>query len=845
MSDKEKYESVSREDVRNDQTAKGLKAGGDVNVDQSQTKKVDNSTYTTIYNISNSFSEDKESWGRQEIDLNGKKPKDRTTDIKEKKALLLSKYDLQKPCEKLSDSVKMELQVKMEEHRMLIISSPFGELNDDAILYLTSNIKELEAFQLPPEGFARENVFTTLSREDKLSEHELIITYLDTTYIKKFQNIIHDSSLVRYSNQLKQQNRFLLFIHQMDPTRTTDSSFKEIFKATIYYELEFTRLFLKKKFSDYEFWVSKLVQQRNLGLWGDADDLESFFYKLSREPDLKSAIEVRATYDPEENESPQGFLERTVYKISAKDFIPKSNNVLKLVIFIITYFKEINLLEFEEIIGFILDQHEPPKMAEVKAGASKKLKKKVGKKKSKDRSYLLQVDWKENKEKIYKEAKLQQVTGSGFSEVIDFQHPHLREELQKFFNVEDPLYLLDQFHILKKPSIFLSGQYSNSFRVNLVALLAQMAAKYPDNFGYSYLLDCFHTFKNQTQFSEALGNVLKLYDFEQDKKDEIQAVQELKIIQEIIKPIVDLLDEMLEFKHLRRLVERFLNTLLGSKDLHGSLLVSLILGEVTDRGTFHTNFEVLNWVKKVIENERLTELEWLQTYRLLNSIWRSNLEKFPEMIVRIDMWRKESAIKGNSENFSMFLLTRRFFLDLFDEQLKDIGLGELGRHPPTHVLFSNLPKEEEKLKLYFGSLVDGILDQELPVVKAFYANPTNQDRKVELHVYWETQFLIAHVIEEWFLLLRFRDDEWPEAGKNISDILLSIVAQKVDIHIKNRLLLIWKRSKNNYLEIANSYNRQGEKLARSIKLRQRGCIKKLISEFYTIYKKQNLKKHGQ
>lgn len=780
----------------------------------------------------------------------------------ENKPSLLHKYTNGSPSgEKVSKTELKAIKKALEEYHILIISSPFRELIHSVIQVLSNEFEVDEIFSLSPEEFAKGNVFHVLSKQEKKAEKELIFSHLEHNYARKLELIINESAISRYSDQLIQQKRYLVLQYQMDPTRSLGASFKNKLKNSVYLELDFTEFFLKKNTKNHEALRDKLALQRVRGLWQDNGDGETFYLNLQRKlPELQKQIELREKYDPEKYTSPAEFIENEIDKINLSQLVPSTDDALKLVLFISAYFEELNLLEFEELVLFMLQHNEPT--AETDSNKSEnKNSQKASSKKSKvknrqkhssnnSKTYSFLKDWKENKDEIFKKAKLRPIKGANHTEVIDFKYHYLRKELRQYFESEELLYFTGQFRILKDSDVFLSDQGSHSFRNGLVAFLGHMIAKYPKKLGTEYLMQIFESFQQKGAAAESLNGLLEYYDVEPGKRTEILIQRVNSIRKEIILPLIELLDTMLEHDHLHPVIDEFLKVITASNE-NGFLLAKLILNDIICSDTFYAEFDVLKWVKYL--TEKATNFsQWSDAYQLLRNIWILDNEHFPSISTLVNKWKTESINNDEVVDFNLFLTATCFFLDTFKTQLDNVTMAEIGQQPPSHFLFSNLPDDQKERENYIEELVAVLTDGWLPSTEWFLL-PKDEDgnaiRNGEMvdfgYVYWDMQFLIARIIEEWFLILRYRDDELDNEGKQISDQILHVLSQKSERNQRSWLLSIWKKKKNDYLLLANEYNRKKDKETRGIKLKQRKCISKLILEFNTIYKQEKFKSHGK
>ena len=764
--------------------------------------------------------------------------------LSDEKESIFSSYHLEDPDVNTNESEKIYLLTRLEEHNFFIIDSPYNDLNNKWCFTIFNELNCNQAVSIHADQFEKENIFNLITRQKTEREKEAIIINLEYHYLDQLVSYLNEGSVKRYSLRLKEQNRFVIFLFLSDLAGRQKINIERGFKESIYYQVDFLQAFLERNIHNSENiaeLTDEIRKQRNKGLWGTPNDNHSFYQELKTSlPDLIEGVEIRKRYDRGTHSSPQEFLKSFVYKVNIKEVIPKQDNALKIVFFVATFFKGLTLHDFLLLIDFLVDLKESQTTA-IPTDTSKKKKKKNKKRKKKGKNksieylsggnYSFKKDWINLRDKLFQESYLTIVISKDRLEIVDFQYHYLREDLKPYFEKDEPIYLSDTVKKLLYSKVFLSHVKSKPLRQGFVKLLAAMAAKDPETYGSSLLWDIVKHFNVKN---------IELNIFLEDENQQLTFGKLLRKegtineLEKIIVHLTDIVNEILYYPHLRKMVDNFLEVL---ADRGGYSLLLILLTEIQSREVFHVDFDILRWIKKLIISDKDSTIQ-KKAYDLLLKISTENEESLPGIIKTVSGWKKES-VKGDKIVMPfLFVISHKFVLDLCQNSIVKIDPQVYGKNPSSYLLFTPIFNSEELSNHYINLIITNLFENNLPIIRWALTIDTNQDRDTQSErakIHWETQYLLADLIEEWFLILRYNNAEDVQS-KEISRMILISVSNVVPRFQKKWLITIWRRRRRSYLYRANQLNRVGKKRERMWMKKRKIYLGELIREFSTIEK---------
>lgn len=228
---------------------------------------------------------------------------------------------------------------------------------------------------------------------------------------------------------------------------------------------------LKSKFPEqYLKFVSDIERQREAGRW-DRDDTRLYY-------EIKSYINKNKLSEEIE------FREKAIPPPAPEAVFKDEEYIEKTVVYVATYFPDITLLEFCELVEALLGDR---KVLATIPKFTRQDDQTIVWSYTPSLRPVVEI-WKDHKDQfLWKQKRLREsISAKDMVTTIDFTDHSLRASLRDYLNNERKLYLKDQFDILQNNGFLFHP--SNRVSDNMVRLTAEMAAAYPDEYNKDWLV---------------------------------------------------------------------------------------------------------------------------------------------------------------------------------------------------------------------------------------------------------------------------------------------------------------------------------------------------------------------
>jgi hypothetical protein len=482
-----------------------------------------------------------------------------------------------------------------------------------------------------------------------------------------------------------------------------------------------------------------------------------------------------------------------------KDGQPIENTVL----YVATFFPELNISDFKDVVSKFLEKSPPIKIIQeegvIKNGEKETVQKEVEKN-------AVEV-WKESfqkPEQFLKKCYLKpRRKDSNF--IIDFSLSYLRENLKQYFQEEEIFYLEEQLIAVQNLLFFKSDKVAEQ----AISIIAEGFIYSPNIYNFEWLL-------NITLAAEA-------------NQSDILFDRVSKLLYEI--------QIRLEPSQSKPIVKRFLDSLLANNPDYVFHIIRYLmyrhLCSTLRINRLDSLQQLLGWVRKRL-NQDMGDAYGV----LLNLLKQQNTGSYIYDLLRIiKTWLPEpelSVDKYSPSNQAALLLLIQYCA----ESLWRIEPKDYGSYPSKYPLFSSLKdgsdfdsKLEIIVSLLFHRSGDKTLAIKLINFKFFLEDENETIEPLEM---------IAFLIEKWFIILCGLDIEQckPEAEK-IANSLLRQVIEVTDASERRNLNRYWAEWAASLLkEAANKSASTSSRQEKEILMKERSMVQELRSRFQSLQEQQ-------
>ncbi|MCU0469976.1 MAG: hypothetical protein MUF58_15375 [Arcicella sp.] len=647
--------------------------------------------------------------------------------------------------------------------------------------------------------------------DSSVSDNTLIFIDLLGSGNENFFNSLMDvkdsNDKIHINNVLNESDKYLLILisnkTQSELYRKKDSDTKFDF-----WQVKVVESLIRFYIQDpviYEDTIAKLLEQRNKGLWTkQIESEESFINSLKeylgrknsqrKDSEFKLLRKIKEYNDEEKIEKRLEELETN----HPERLIGDNSTLLnRCIIFIATYFPNITLTEFIELVEDLLIAYEPPK--------------KVIKEEEKKLSPLEQ--WQTDTDGLMKANKLRLVYSEDREmRVVDFAESYEREDFENYFDNDRPADLGNFFNKL----VFVRklAFNSNGFVLwNIINLYENLVIQNPD-----YYINDF---------------LQKLLFYDESVEDNLKNLDDIEVISNGFKKanrkigeyrVLSLFIDKVAYhpkESIRNRIKSFLNTLISFKFFknmeEGDESFDHIAFALINSLKYNPQFDKAYWFRQLLE--RATNITKIVTYQLLIN----NICDEEEPMVANDFIKvvKDWVYSDNNKSEQLRMLGLEFIFDYSIILNNRIPYTDYGSNEPNYQLFKIYNLVEDK-KIFITNIIKWLLDK---------------DQKTEMEILGikgkhETKNLTAWILEEWYAILLGFDENIIEnhANKPITQQLLLSVIENAPKEIQRFLIESWREKSEYYFNVLDNIDYSQKEIRKSYRDR-RGSIRRLINDF--------------
>jgi hypothetical protein len=569
----------------------------------------------------------------------------------------------------------------------------------------------------------------------------------------------------------------------------------------------------------------KILEQRDKELWGDKNDDYDFHDNISAE--LKKGNESFSAEIDKRQKSVHTFerpdeLFGSTWKTRTRDIF-KDFEPHKTVLYCGAFFSKLPPLDFDKMVRLLLNG----KIAAI--GKTAKIITDTGEDKTIETNEQKEaVDiWTENSDKILKECKLRVTRDDSSSQYIGFSQPYLENDLKKFFQEDQPMYMRHQFRPIQESGILFVSDISPNISNNIVRLATQMAILNPAYYGADWLKDFIRQLREKFDIQDTVSTTPEaaVFRFMENTKNKI-------IRRHFYTQISKLIREMLNHHQLKVVIKKFLNHLF-TIDAHDAVLhIVLNIGNRMFPAR-RSEFDMFYWLKRLLDQG--PESIKVETYEALHQIAIKHHQDIYIVLESIFDWvpdpGKKNINPSPSNQFSLIFIIHYCYGTLL--RMKD---KHYGRWPSNYPVFRPLYKDKSQLE-QLEKIICWLLHP--------HTHKSAKDSNTSIHPGNRTESgsnfdlfeYIASILEEWGMILMGWDYESGEPGAvKLFHTLTGRIISITDPSQHNKIFLSLAKKridyKNQFTQITDKKSGKRKKLISRYKMLHMliGLCKKLIAD---------------
>jgi len=398
--------------------------------------------------------------------------------------------------------------------------------------------------------------------------------------------------------------------------------------------------------------------------------------------------------------------------------------------------------------------------------------------------------------------------------VIDFSLPYLRNDLKKYFEEKQFVYVAER---LKQVPLLL---FDNSENVadRAIDLMAQASIAYPNIYNTEWLLG----------ITEA-----------------VEGINDERLFKRLSKLIYQMQISLLEPSKSKQLIETFFNRLLLAERRYAfGIVLHLIFRYLCSTWLFNRielSKHLLNWLKQVLDEEieQSNEHDKIQQnkndvydvlYTLLEQEKSSDyiydfLEIFKDWLPE-----KETSPEDYTSSNQLALSLIAVY---YQETISNLNSSDYGKWPSNYPLFASFTDDSDsRCNLKLGILASWLFysDSDTTLGK-------NRERNLIFQYVLNIQAIdwIGFLIAEWFIILYGQNNDRQNTSKlTASDVANSLLKQMIfasEPLEQKRLNEYWARLANAYLDEAEKCSKSGEEQLKKEFVLRRKLVRDLRQRF--------------
>lgn len=713
------------------------------------------------------------------------------------------------------DDGNLKYYESLKKHRLITLHSISSKICDNIASVLMCNLLQEKKYSLRILEFNNETSGEQIISERILLDkritkdkpHIFIVDLIDTSLSRNFLE-----SIINATESGKQLTQDLLKNDIYIVCKFSSTNIKQLFdRERKRYGLgewhldfsEFIFPLLKEKF-DLET-AKKLYEdievQKTFEIYGDNNEEHSLAIAQLLENNTKNEI-IRTVYSYVERVrllKEKG--EKQIKRVTPRDLI-KSSPIAKEILYVATFFPQLHLREFKELVSFILED----KDFEIKVKEEYTSKKGHLKKRQIKTTINSLEFFRKDPDKIFRKLCLEEMSDEDSKTIIDFNKPHLRKEIKAFFKSQYPDYTRRQFNDIVNFDLLFHSAASNKLVSNIINLVVETALTAPEYYGTRLLM------------SIGIGKIRQQENTTGDNEDD-----------QIINALNAIIEHQINLERLTLLISELSNHDQFTKtinDFFGSLIQlwkkPKILLDLLWRLRFKENIDQLFWLKRIfneVSDEDEKVINQAQSH-FINLGKQKNVEIFLYLDKLKTWWpRRNSSYKIKKHN--LYGLT--FLYTYSIATVHSIPKKLYGEFPSGYYLFSKFHELEDKeLKKKLSLLIQWLFH---PSLKGLTYNNSFIFSVEEIRTN-------ADLIEHWRLLLlgNKKKKEIPVKVKFIVKSLIKEIHKYTDRTTQLSLKSVWTQKAQFYL-IKSAGLKYHQRSQRKSLTKRRENLKKILKHF--------------
>jgi hypothetical protein len=519
-------------------------------------------------------------------------------------------------------------------------------------------------------------------------------------------------------------------------------------------------------------------------------------------------------------------------KTLIKDQNLVSNALKKMLVYVVSFFKDLSVSDFDNVLIFLLKDKQILENVISKSTNDKGEEQTI---ETPTVRYLSQ-EWLNDSDRrasLMQECYLKSVQLENLARVIDFSYPYLRQDAKQVFETEYSLFITENFNQVR----FLLFDSSLTVAINAIDISVEMAVSNPELYSKSWLDNLCELLKNYESIDEGAR---MLSQSDESKETNIgfnewfhllagaiysNQAEEIILFKEFLyqntwtqkkkfffERLTALIAKMLEYPQLKEKVKSFLDWLVSLQYQDEALEVIKLLYS-------SSYIDQLYWMKHLLD--RGSSEVRKETYSLLFSMLNSSPEQIYEILQNVHAWlpelKKKSDKFSHSNEYALRLIYEYSFKTMEDLEHEDYGF-----YFPKYKLFKYIyiPSLESNVKLLVELLFYPSLEYIL-----------NDDVKIAM--------VAGELLCDWYSILLGFSKEPKLESVGIANDFIDHVWRFVDASQRKQLVSFWNDLSNILLDRAESLRMSGNEVERKKIMQKRNLVRQLRSHFKEIQNKAN------
>jgi hypothetical protein len=630
------------------------------------------------------------------------------------------------------------------------------------------------------------------------------------SFFNSLIDIKDSNDKIHINNVLNESDKYLLILIS-NKTQSELYRKKDIDTKFDFWQVKVVESLIKFYIQDpviYEDTIIKLLEQRNKGLWttqieSDESFVNSLKEYLGRKNSQRKDSEfklLRKIKEYNNEETIEKRLEELGEKHPERLIGDNSNLLNRCIIFIATYFPNVTLTEFIDLVEDLLIAYTPQKKA-------------TKEEKEEDKEISPLEQWQTDADGLMKANKLRQVYSEDREmRVVDFAESYERKDFENYFDNDRPADLGNFFNklVFDRQLAFNSNGFVLS---NIINLYEKLVIQNPDYYIAKFLPKLLLYDESDEDESNNLNNNEA---FTRRFKKANRKYDEYRILSLFIDKVAYHPKESIQNR-----IKSFLNTLISLKIFknieEGNKSFDHIAFVLVDFLKYNPQFDKAYWFRQLIE--RATDVTKISTYKSLID----NICNEEDLIVANDFIKvvNDWVYSENNKSEQLRVFGLEFIFDYLIILNNRVPFTDYGSNESKYQLFKIYNIVEDK-KAFITDITKWLLDKE---------------QKTEIQILGmngkdETKRLIAWILEEWYAILLGFDESTIENHPNrlITQQFLLSVIENATKEIQRFLIESWRQKSEYYFNLLDNidYSRKEErKLFKDL----RGSIRRLINNF--------------